>query len=179
LASVAYPIDKIKGIRERLLSSGQIETMLKSIMDGSLIDHRELNLKDITFDSEKPISKGAFAKVYQVRYEGNVYALKDVDTLDFNFNLAEFKRELGLFALLDHPNILPCFGGITVDRACILTEYMVRGSLCDTLKEMKSYFDLSMAVKWAKDIAAGCNYLHSMKIIHRDLKSLNILINND
>jgi len=179
LVSVAYPTERVKGVREKLLANGYLETMLKMAMEGTMTVHREISIKDVTFESERPLSKGAFAKIYKVKYEGILYALKDVDMDDFNFNIEEFRRELALFTLLQHENILPSFGGCTIDRACILTEFMIRGSLCDTLKEMKSYFDLSMAVKWAGDIASGCNYLHSMKIIHRDLKSLNILINND
>jgi serine/threonine protein kinase len=70
-----------------------------------------------------------------------------------------------LGASLDRPNI------------CILTEFMCKGNLSYVLKSEK---DLSWAikVKMALDAAEGMAYLHSCKppVVHRDLKSLNLLV---
>lgn len=65
----------------------------------------------------------------------------------------------------------------------MLLEYAEFGSLRDFIKQHDLYgeFGLDLILKWAHDIALGMNYLHSeapIKILHRDLKSNNVLITN-
>lgn len=72
--------------------------------------------------------------------------------------------------------------GITTDsetnEILILMEYMKNGSLDDLLFKDKVTLSLSEVVQLALDIAKGLNYLHCLtpKIIHRDLKSANVLV---
>lgn len=61
----------------------------------------------------------------------------------------------------------------------IISELMTKGTLSETLKELKGYFDLHLTVKWAIGIAKAMAYLHSHRLIHRDLKSLNVLVNDN
>lgn len=87
-------------------------------------------------------------------------------------------EELKLMALLKHPNIVLLMGAcLTPDnQVAIVTEMCERGNLKDGLKDIKS---LPLRLKLAKDIAAGLNWMHSNRIIHRDLKLANLLITDD
>lgn len=56
---------------------------------------------------------------------------------------------------------------------------MSQGSLFDVLTRFKSGLDMKIRVRFARDIARALRWLHSMKLIHRDIKSRNILLNED
>jgi serine/threonine protein kinase len=60
----------------------------------------------------------------------------------------------------------------------MVLEFMQRGSLFDVLRaaEHKKHLDDFRVFQLAKDIALGMEYLHGKSIIHRDLKSLNVLL---
>jgi serine/threonine protein kinase len=64
------------------------------------------------------------------------------------------------------------------DDIYIVTEYMDRGSLKDILRDSSVKIDWEMRLKIAIEIAQGMHYLHSLKpiVMHRDLKSANILV---
>ncbi len=71
-------------------------------------------------------------------------------------------------------------GAITSPRLAIVTEYMSRGSLYSVLhSDMYKGIPLIGRKKMALDMALGMQYLHSMKIMHRDIKSHNMLLDED
>lgn len=73
---------------------------------------------------------------------------------------------------LNHPNIVK-FKGVCTQAPCfsIVMEFCPYGPLYDLLKSQKNVVTTSRVVSWAKQITSGMQYLHSQKIIHRDLKS--------
>ncbi|XP_017767959.1 PREDICTED: mitogen-activated protein kinase kinase kinase 12 isoform X3 [Nicrophorus vespilloides] len=78
---------------------------------------------------------------------------------------------------LNHPNIVKFKGVCTQSPCyCIVMEYCPYGPLYDLLKNQDQSVTPARIVLWAKQIANGMQYLHSHKIIHRDLKSPNVLI---
>lgn len=74
------------------------------------------------------------------------------------------------------------FLGIIRDPPCLLTEYCMRGSLSDVLCRAWSDPFIASCLTWTRrlclalDSALGMLYLHSKSIIHRDLKSANIMV---
>lgn len=72
---------------------------------------------------------------------------------------------------LNHPNVVK-FKGVctTAPCYCIIMEYCPLGPLYDFLKKGEIVPPTTL-VSWAKQIASGMHYLHTHKIIHRDLKS--------
>jgi len=88
-----------------------------------------------------------------------------------------FKREAEVHQKLRHPNVVMLIG-ICEDPACMVLELMHRGSLMDVLTSPKyvSQLDVPLLIRIAIDVARGMAYLHAKLILHRDLKSLNILL---
>ncbi len=92
-----------------------------------------------------------------------------------------FIREVNLLEKAKHPNIIPILGVMDSKLQgfpyALVTPYMDGGSLYHLLKNgvpMSWEFRLNIAI----DIARGLMHMHALKILHGDLKSLNIMINN-
>lgn len=93
------------------------------------------------------------------------------------------QREVGLMVAMRHPNVI-LFMGLCPDPPCVVTEYCSRGSLYDVLRRAREDSKIGDELKWSRrlgmalDAAKGMLYLHSHKppIIHRDLKSPNLLV---
>ncbi|KAG4160737.1 hypothetical protein ERO13_D01G016956v2, partial [Gossypium hirsutum] len=62
---------------------------------------------------------------------------------------------------------------------CALSEFMARGSLYDYLHQQRGVFKLPSLLKVALDVSKGINYLHQNNIIHRDLKTANLLMDEN
>ncbi|XP_018568344.1 mitogen-activated protein kinase kinase kinase 13 isoform X2 [Anoplophora glabripennis] len=82
---------------------------------------------------------------------------------------------------LNHPNIVKFKGVCTQEPSCycIIMEFCPYGPLFNLLKNQKNVVTINRVVSWAKQIANGMHYLHTHKIIHRDLKSPNVLIGDE
>ncbi|XP_049818926.1 mitogen-activated protein kinase kinase kinase 13 isoform X3 [Aethina tumida] len=81
---------------------------------------------------------------------------------------------------LNHPNIVKFQGVCTQEPCfCIVMEFCPYGTLFNLLKTQAQAVTIQRVVNWSKQIASGMNYLHMHKIIHRDLKSPNVLIGED
>jgi len=99
--------------------------------------------------------------------------------------LGKLQQEAGLMASLRHPNVVQ-FLGVCTFPPCIVTEYCDRGSLTDVLKKAKADPTVAKEVTWprrltmAVDAAQGMLFLHNHRpqVLHRDLKSPNLLVDN-
>ncbi|KAK3727907.1 hypothetical protein QZH41_017736 [Actinostola sp. cb2023] len=80
---------------------------------------------------------------------------------------------------LNHPNIVR-FRGVCNQPPvyCIVMEYCQRGQLFEVLRDGREVTP-RLLVHWATEIADGMHYLHGRKIIHRDLKSPNVLVSTN
>jgi len=90
--------------------------------------------------------------------------------------------ECTIMEVARHPNIVLFMGACTKPpRLCIVLEYCEMGSLWTLLHFSKKDLPWKYRKQIALDIAKGVNYLHSFPtpLLHRDLKSLNILLDNN
>ncbi|TKS87092.1 Mitogen-activated protein kinase kinase kinase 9 [Collichthys lucidus] len=138
------------------------------------IDFSELTLEEI-------IGVGGFGKVYRAVWRGSEVAVKaarrDPDE-DAEQTLESVRQEAKLFAMLNHPNIMGLLGVCLLEpNLCLVMEFARGGPLNRALAGKR--IPPCTLVDWAVQIARGMLYLHSqaiVPIIHRDLKSSNILI---
>ncbi|MGH0132471.1 UNVERIFIED_CONTAM: hypothetical protein FKN15_049157 [Acipenser sinensis] len=138
------------------------------------IDFAELALEEI-------IGVGGFGKVYRALWRGEEVAVKaarrDPDE-EVGQTLENVRQEAKLFAMLRHPNIMALCGVCLQEpNLCLVIEFARGGSLNRTLSGKR--IPPHTLVDWAVQIARGMHYLHCqaiVPIIHRDLKSSNILI---
>lgn len=92
----------------------------------------------------------------------------------------EFAQEVYIMRKIRHKNVVQFIGACTHPPSLfIVTEFMSGGSLYDFLHKQKGVFKLPTLLRVAIDICKGMNYLHQNDIIHRDLKTANILMDEN
>uniref|UniRef100_A0A665VVA9 LIM domain kinase 1 n=1 Tax=Echeneis naucrates TaxID=173247 RepID=A0A665VVA9_ECHNA len=127
------------------------------------------------------LGKGCFGQAIKVthRETGEVMVMKELIRFD-DETQKTFLKEVKVMRCLDHPNVLKFIGVLYKDkRLNFIAEYIKGGTLREIIKKMDSSYPWNQRVSFAKDIAAGMAYLHSMNIIHRDLNSHNCLVRED
>lgn len=129
---------------------------------------------------DEKISEGGYGIVYKGTWKQTQVAIKQIKfEIVQQEKLDEFKNECAVMEVIRHPNIVMFLGACTrPPNLCIILEYCGRGSLWNCLHDKKVKITWEFRHKVALDIAKGVYYLHAMKpsILHRDLKSLNIVI---
>ncbi|XP_062261645.1 LIM domain kinase 1-like [Platichthys flesus] len=124
------------------------------------------------------LGKGFFGQAVKVTHHetGEVMVMKELIRFDEETHKT-FLNEVKVMRCLDHPNVLKFIGLFYKDkRINFISEYIQGGTLRETIIKMDKDFPWSTRVSYAKDIAAGMAYLHSMNVIHRDLNSHNCLV---
>ncbi|ONK61057.1 uncharacterized protein A4U43_C08F25810 [Asparagus officinalis] len=141
----------------------------------------EILWEDLTICEQ--IGQGSCGTVYHALWYGSDVAVKVFSKLEYSDEvILTFRQEVSLMKKLRHPNILLFMGAVTSpQRLCIVTEFLPRGSLFRLLQRNTTKVDWRRRIHMAMDIARGMNYLHHCNppIIHRDLKSSNLLVDKN
>ncbi|KAF8378291.1 hypothetical protein HHK36_029630 [Tetracentron sinense] len=131
-------------------------------------------------------ASGRHSRIYHGIYKQMDVAIKLISQPEEDESLADllekqFTSEVTLLFRLRHPNIITFFAACKKPPVfCIITEYLAGGSLRKYLHQHEPHsVPLDLVLKLALDIARGMHYLHSQGILHRDLKSENLLLGED
>ncbi|MFJ9173864.1 serine/threonine-protein kinase [Streptomyces sp. NPDC102360] len=95
--------------------------------------------------------------------------------------LARFRREARAAARLDHPNITTVFDASITDDTCCLVMELIEGATLDHLfdQQEEERFDLPAAAAVAAQVCAGLSAAHAAGLVHRDLKTQNVMVRRD
>ena len=98
----------------------------------------------------------------------SAFAQIDADTA------TEFRKECEALQMIRHPNLLIFFGAGTTDdgRFFLVTELLVGGPLRKALLNAEKEIKWDLRTRVAKQVAQGMQHLHSLSMVHRDLKVL-------
>lgn len=160
---------------EILNVSSELAPQVKEILEDvtCLIDFSELEFGEL-------LGKGTSAHVYKGTFRGQEVAIKVMLPIMDPVMLRNFRKELEIMRDLKSPNVAYFYGTTIHPKICMILEFLPNGSLYHILS--RSDFDLSwsLVLKLLRSTAAGISTLHSWKpqILHRDLKSLNVLVDD-
>jgi len=130
----------------------------------------------------KTIGKGNFAKVKLAKHipTGKEVAIKIIDKTQLNpGSLQKLFREVRIMKTLDHPNIVKLFQVIETEKTLYLVmEYASGGEVFDYLVLHGRMKEKEARAKF-RQIVSAVQYCHQKKIIHRDLKAENLLLDSE
>lgn len=178
-------------------------TFLSSTMSqaasSSLVDVRPWAFDFSELEIMRVLGEGSFGRVYLAKWKETLIAVKilleEGEPVAVNSNpetaaitlsssmLGKLRDEAELMGKLRHPNIVNLVG-VCTSPPCIATEYCRRGSLYHVLRDATALPAMAAQLTWkrrlamAMDAARGMLFLHIHKppIVHRDLKSPNLLV---
>ncbi|KAJ9147112.1 hypothetical protein P3X46_029312 [Hevea brasiliensis] len=124
---------------------------------------------------------GFFGEVFRGVWNGTDVAIKVFLEQDLTAeNMEDFCNEISILSRLRHPNVILFLGAcVKPPHLSMVTEYMEMGSLYYMihLSSQKKRLSWRRRLKMLHDICRGLMCIHRMKIVHRDLKSANCLVN--
>ncbi|XP_039009944.1 serine/threonine-protein kinase STY13-like isoform X2 [Hibiscus syriacus] len=159
------------------------------------IDPSKLIIKSV-------IGRGTFGTVHRGVYDGQDIAVKLLDwgeeghrsEAELSSLRAAFTQEVAVWHKLDHPNVTKFIGAtmgsselsiqtenghisMPSNVCCVIVEYCPGGALKSYLiKNRRRKLAFKVVIQLALDLARGLSYLHSKKIVHRDVKTENMLL---
>ncbi|KAK3029140.1 hypothetical protein RJ639_039695 [Escallonia herrerae] len=139
----------------------------------------EINANLLKFENK--VASGSFGDLFKGMYCSQEVAIKVLKPELVNLDmLREFSQEVFILRKIRHKNVVQFIGACTQPpNFCIVTEFMSKGSLYSLLHKQRGAFKLPTLLKVAIDVSKGMNYLHQNNIIHRDLKTANLLMDEN
>ncbi|XP_019160155.1 PREDICTED: LEAF RUST 10 DISEASE-RESISTANCE LOCUS RECEPTOR-LIKE PROTEIN KINASE-like 1.1 isoform X3 [Ipomoea nil] len=149
-----------------------------------VFSYSELEEATNNFDPSKELGDGGFGTVYYGRLgDGREVAVKRLHERTCK-RMEQFANEISILTRLKHQNLVTLYGCSTMhNRELLLVyEYIPNGTLADHLHGKRAADQLltwPIRMTIAVETAAALVYLHASDIIHRDVKSSNILLDNN
>ncbi|KAF9257192.1 kinase-like protein [Marasmius fiardii PR-910] len=143
---------------------------------------KSLFINDIVRKSSRALIRGGFADIWKGTFRDQEVCLKvcyvsTVATKDNNKIVQGFYKEALIWTQLSHDNLLP-FLGVTElfdPDFCLVSPWMENGHIITFLQRNPDHDKLEVITQ----IAAGMSYLHSLGVVHSDIKGANVLVDDD
>ncbi|KAI7751385.1 hypothetical protein M8C21_002980 [Ambrosia artemisiifolia] len=182
----SYKLDQLRGLPLSSFITRTNSTFKQNSQKQSVtvMDYSLLKAATNDFHESEILGSGGFGCVYKGRLDDNLtVAVKKLDTQSRDA-LKEFQTEIDILSKVQHPNIITLLGYCVDNETKLLVyELMQNGSLDTQLHGPSCGSNLTWycRMKIALDTARGLEYLHEHckpPVIHRDLKSSNILLDS-
>ncbi|KAE8820304.1 PTI1-like tyrosine-protein kinase 3 [Hordeum vulgare] len=187
----SYPMEPAKGKRSR--GGGPAPEEEPGAIEVPAVALREVNELTGSFDREKLIGEGSYAKVYKVTLRSaRLAVVKKLEKKSKHASNDVFRRQLSVASKLRHENFVRLLGyTISGDLRVLVYEFATMGTLHDALHgpregvgsreevEERPVLSWEHRVQIALDAARGLEYLHekvSPPVIHKDVRSTNVLL---
>ncbi|XP_038689995.1 probable leucine-rich repeat receptor-like serine/threonine-protein kinase At3g14840 [Tripterygium wilfordii] len=147
---------------------------------------RQIKTATKNFDAANKIGEGGFGSVYKgLLSDGTIIAVKQLSAKSKQGN-REFVNEIGMISALQHPHLVKLYGCcIEGNQLLLVYEYMENNCLARALfgpEEFRLKLNWPTRRKICIGIARGLAFLHEesrLKIVHRDIKATNVLLDKD
>nr|ABA93633.2 Protein kinase domain containing protein, expressed [Oryza sativa Japonica Group] len=147
--------------------------------------YKDLKVATNNFSEQSKLGEGGFGDVFKASLKnGKTVAVKRLTVMETSRAKADFESEVKLISNVHHRNLVRLLGCASKGSECLLVyEYMANGSLDKFL-----FGEKSVALNWKQrfniiiGMARGLAYLHEefhVRIIHRDIKSSNVLLDDE
>ncbi|KAL6555656.1 hypothetical protein OROHE_007328 [Orobanche hederae] len=180
--------EKVRPIKKKnLASKGQSEKVLRGVnFQANYFTYRQIKTATNSFSTENKIGEGGFGATYKgTLSDGTVIAVKRLSSKSKQGH-REFVNEMGMISAIQHPNLIKLYGCcIEGKELLIIYEYMENNSLASALFGSE---DNKLNMAWPTrhnicvGVAKGLAHLHeesTVKIIHRDIKATNVLLDGN
>ncbi|CAK9318661.1 unnamed protein product [Citrullus colocynthis] len=185
----------------------QLEKHLSRVWSKSIENQRPKDVWEIDLSKLEIIrlvAQGTYGTVYRGTYDNQDVAVKVLDwgeeglatTAETAALRASFRQEVAVWHKLDHPNVTKFVGAsmgatnlkIPMDEqnsfpsraCCVVVEFVPGGTLKQYLiRFCRRKLSFREVIKLALELSRGLSYLHSKKIVHRDVKTENMLMTSD
>ncbi|XP_076915795.1 LEAF RUST 10 DISEASE-RESISTANCE LOCUS RECEPTOR-LIKE PROTEIN KINASE-like 1.1 [Bidens hawaiensis] len=150
----------------------------------SVFSYKELEDATENFDPSRKLGDGGFGAVYYGKLQdGREVAVKKLHEHNYN-RVEQFRNEVEILTKLRHPNLVVLYGCTSrQSRELLLVyEYISNGTVADHLHGEQANPDMltwPIRMNIAIETASALEYLHASEIIHRDVKTTNILLDNN
>ena len=148
-----------------------------------------MNYKLANFVELKELGNGKYGRVFKAKYLPNnkIFAIKEIKIQEDNPNqelaISREINTMNLMSNIKHPNIMEYFGYFIENNHYYLVLEYINGENLeitrDKYQSMKQYMNQDLIILILKGIINGLLYLHSRKILHRDISPDNIIIDKD